>query len=82
MATKPDNERLCFAALPERTSAELEKLLGESLPYARMQSLVVSVKEFARMEPHWASHGLSTSIWTVVHEELRNKCCVPAHAHM
>ena len=35
-ATKLENECLRSAALPGRTSAEFEKLLGKSLPYAWM----------------------------------------------
>ena len=42
-------------ALPQRTNAELEKLLGESLPYASMQSLTVSLKEYDRIELSWAA---------------------------
>ena len=72
-ATKLENERLRSAALPDRTNAELEKLLGESLLYAWMQSLAVALREYSRMDPNWASHPLAQSIWTVVHEELLNK---------
>ena len=71
--TKLENERLRSAALPDRTNAELEKLLRESLPYAWMQSLAVALREYSRMDPNWASHLLAQSIWIVVHEELRNK---------
>ena len=45
-ATKLENERLRSAALLDRTSNELEKLLDESLPYAWMQSLVVRFKDY------------------------------------
>ena len=72
-ATKLENERLRSAALPDRTNAELEKLLAENLLYAWMQSRAVALREYSRMDPNWASHPLAQSIWTVVHEDLRNK---------
>ena len=61
------------AAFLERTNTELERRRGKSLPYGWMQSLVVSVKEYNCMEPNRGNHALSKSIWTIVHEELRNK---------
>ena len=39
-----------------------------------MQSLTVALRKYSRMDPNWASHPPAQSIWTVVHEELRNKC--------
>ena len=53
------NERLRSAALPDRTDPELEELLGESLPYPWMQSLVVGLKDYAQTETQWASHPLA-----------------------
>ena len=69
-ATKLENERLRSAALPDRTNAELEKLLAENLPYAWMQSLTVALREYSRMD---SNQRVAQSIWTVVHEELRHK---------
>ena len=73
VATKLGNERLRSTALLDRSNSEPEKLLGESLPYVWMQSLVVGLKDYALLETHRASHPLAKSMWAVVHKELRNK---------
>ena len=72
-ATKLENERLRAAAIPRLTKQELERMLAETLPYQWMQTLAVGLMTYSKKDPQWDAHELSTTIWTVVHEELRNK---------
>ena len=72
-ATKLENERLRAAAIPRLTKQELERMLAETLPYQWMQTLAVGLITYSKKDPQWDAHELSTTIWKVVHEELRNK---------
>ena len=71
-ATKLEKERLT-AAIPRLNRQQLERLIAESLPYQWMQTLVVALKAYSATDANWDAHELAKAIWTVVHEELRNK---------
>ena len=47
--------------------------MAESLPYQWMQTLAVALKAYSTTDANWDAHKLAKAIWTVVHEELRNK---------
>ena len=72
-ATKLENERLRGAAIPRLNRQQLERLIAESLPYEWMQTLAVALKAYSATDANWDAHELAKAIWTVVHEELRNK---------
>ena len=72
-ATKLENERLRAAAIPRLTRQQLERLIAESLPYQWMQTLAVALKAYSTTDANWDAHELAKAIWTVVHEQLRNK---------
>ena len=72
-ATKLENERLGAAAIPRLNKQQLERLIAESLPYQWMQTLAVALKAYSATDANWDAHELAKAIWTVVHEELRNK---------
>ena len=72
-ATKLENERLKAAAIPRLTRQQLERPIAESLPYYWMQKLAVALKAYSATDANWDAHELPKAIWTVVHEELRNK---------
>ena len=38
-----------------------------------MQTLAVALKSYSATDANWDAHELAKAIWTVVHEELRNK---------
>ena len=73
VATKLENEQLRAAAIPRLTKQELERGLAETMPYQWMQTLAVGLMTYSKKDPQRDAHDLSTTIWTVVHEELRNK---------
>ena len=72
-ATKVENDRLRAAAVPRLNRQQLERLIAESLPYQWMQTLAVALKAYLAMDANWDAHKPAKAIWTVVHEELRNK---------
>ena len=69
-AMKLENERLRAVAIPRLTRQQLERLIAESLPY---QWMALVLKAYSATDANWDAHELAKAIWTVVHEELRNK---------
>ena len=72
-ATKLENKRLRAVAIPRLNRQQLERLIAESLPYQRMQTLVAALKAYSASDANWDAHKLAKAVWTVVHEELHNK---------
>ena len=70
---KLENERLRAAATPRLTRQQLERLIVGSLPYQWIQTLAVALKARSLTDAKWDAHELAKAIWTVVHEELRNR---------
>ena len=72
-ATKLENERPKAAAIPRLNRQQLERLIAESLCYHWMHTQAVTRKAYSATDANLDVHELAKAIWTVVHEELRNK---------
>ena len=70
-AAKVKNEALRQSLVPGLTIETLNRIMGEQLPYARMSSLLVGLKEYQQKQENWTEHKLAPLIWNVVNEEFR-----------